>query len=114
MRYVSKEFLSPSAHESGSIVCTAETSKPDHISSYRANQGGSIDGSIRISDCSEHVIIDFNATGQKAFEKRVKKIDKMLEEITRFRQNYIVCWNQHQLDIAVRLAQDAVEDSLDD
>lgn len=110
MRYVSKEFLSPSAHESGSIVCTAETAKPDHISSYLAGQGGSIDASIRLADCSEHVIIDFNATGQKAFDKRVKKIDKMLEEITLFREQYIACWKQHQLDIAVRLAQD-VEDS---
>lgn len=111
MRYVSKEFLSPSAHESGSIVCTAETSKPDQISSYRAGQGGSIDGSIRIADCSEHVIIDFQATGQRAFEKRVKKIDKMLEEITLFREYYIACWKQHQLDIAAKLEQDALDDA---
>ena len=113
MRYVSKEFLSPSAHESGSIVCTVETSKPDQISNYRANQGGGIDASIRLADCSEHVIIDFNATGKKAFDKRLKKIDKMLEEITLFREQYIACWNQHQVDIKAVLAAES-EDSQDE
>lgn len=113
MRYVSKEFLSNCAHESGSIVCTIETAKPEDISSYRAKQGSNIDADIRIADCSEHVILDFNAVGQKAFDKRIAKLDKMLEEITLFREQYIACWKQHQLDIAVRLAQDAKDSQHD-
>lgn len=113
MRYVSKEFLSNCAHESGSIVCTIETVKQEDISSYRAKQGGNIDAGIRIADCSEHVIIDFNARGKKAFDKRLEKIDKMLEEIKLFREQYIACWNQHQVDILVVLANEA-EDSQHD
>lgn len=103
MRYVSKQFLSPCVHESGSIICKLETPLFDEMSLYRAERGGDIDASIRVSDCSDHAVIDFNAYGEEAYAKRLSKIDKMIEEITLFREKYIEAWTQNRKDVALKI-----------
>ena len=100
MRYVTKEFLSPSAGESGNIVCEITTQRLKDIRDYHIRDGGYISGNIRIADCGNHIILDFDASGQRAFEKRVAKLDKLISEIQAMRHQYVAMWENHQRDLA--------------
>lgn len=99
MRYVTKDFLSPSAGESGSIICEITTQRLKDIRDYHVRDGGYISGSIRMADCGNHIILDFDASGQRSFEKRVEKLDKLLHDIQAMRHQYVAMWENHIRDL---------------
>lgn len=100
MRYVSKDFLSQSPDESGSIICTIRTIQVKDMSQYTVNRGGKIEGSIQITDCSRMIELDFYAEGQRGFEKRLAKLDLFIEKLNAMRHQYTHMWENHQRDIA--------------
>lgn len=104
-RYVRKEFLSQAYDESGSIVSQISTSLVKDISEYQIDKGGYIHASLKISDCNENIYLDFDATGADNYRKRVDKMDKLIDEITRFRNQYVELWKNHQKDMAFRQRQ---------
>lgn len=101
MRYVTKEFLSPSPDESGSVICTIKTVQVKDFTSYgySIREGGHMSASVRIADCSDHVILDFDVNGQKGFEKRTAKLDKLIGELQAMRKQMGEMWASHQRDI---------------
>lgn len=99
MRYVTKDFLSASPDESGSVICKITTARVKDMSEYSIRDGGRIDGTLRISDCSDHVEIDFYAVGENNFKKRVEKFDLLLEKVQAMREQYVAMWENHQRDI---------------
>jgi hypothetical protein len=101
MRYTTKNFLSPSPEESGSIICKIETQRASDVkgNQWVIQQGGHMSASVRVADCSQHVYLDFDATGQKSFEKRVMKLDKMIDDLQAMRHQYIAMWENHIRDI---------------
>lgn len=99
MRYVSKEFLSSSPDEAGSIICTVTTRRIVDFSQYSVREGGFISGEVRIADCNDHVCLDFNATGQKGFNKRLEKLDKLIAELQTMRTQYEEMWYSHLRDV---------------
>lgn len=105
MRYVSKEFLSPCAHETGSIVCTIETPLVKGLYCHTIKQGVSITASVKVSDCHEHAIIDFNAHNEKSFNKRIAKLDKFIDELVKFRHQMIELQKNQGKDFAFRKQQ---------
>lgn len=109
MRYVTKDFLSQSPEESGSVICKITTARVKDITVYNVREGGRIDGSLRIADCSEHIELDFYAVGQKSFDKRVEKLDTLLEKIQAMRNQYVTLWENHQRDIEFYKKKEGIE-----
>lgn len=101
MRYISKQFLSPCAHETGSMVCQIET--PLIKSMYAGYQGvvsPDMDAYVWFRAChGEPVKLDFNATSQKEFEKRLTKVSLMIQELEDFRRQMGEMWYSHLRDV---------------
>lgn len=107
MRYSTKNFLSSSPDESGSLICKVETSLASDISDWTIRNGGQINGSVRVADCSQYVILDFDAVGQKSYEKRLSKLDKMIEDLQAMRHQYVAMWENHLRDINWKKVKDS-------
>ncbi|QYW06574.1 hypothetical protein uav_043 [Pseudomonas phage UAVern] len=103
MRYVRKEFLSPAADEAGSIICQIETPLQKDISLHYTTQGWAwMRGTVKVSDCSKTVHLDFDCHDQSSYEKRIAKLDKLLEEVQAMRNQYEAAWDNHLRDVAYR------------
>jgi hypothetical protein len=113
MRYVRKEFLSPSADETGSIVCQIETPQQKDISEHYTKEGCAwMRGTIKISDCSKTVHLDFDCHDERSYEKRIAKLDKIIEEVQAMRHQYEAQWDNHLRDVEHKrrsLAQEAID-----
>lgn len=59
-------------------------------------------GTLKISDCSKTVHLDFDCHDQSSYEKRIKKLDKLLEEVQAMRNQYEAGWENHLRDVAHR------------
>lgn len=100
MRHIDKRFLSESIGETGAMVCTIETPLAKDISDWTIREGGHISGSIQVRDCNGRPVhLDFDSTGQKTFEKRIAKLDLMVDMLTRMRKQYEEMWYSHQRDL---------------
>lgn len=113
MRYVSKQFLSPCAHESGSIVVSVETPLVKDLYDYGGTNGikPSLEASVTFRAChGEPCNLDFHARSQKDFEKRIAKVDKMLEELTKMRGQMTEMWYSHLRDIEYKKQQNKGDD----
>lgn len=98
-RYVSKEFLSPCAHETGSIVCQIQTPLVKDIAEWDAKRGPYLQASIKLRDCSDNIVLDFDVTHtQKRFDKRLAKLDKMIEELQNMRTHFVQMWEQSVIE----------------
>ena len=97
MRYTRKEFLTQEPHETGSIVIQLSTPRMKDMRSWNIKEGAYINGSVKISDCSQNIILDFESQGDKAHGKRLKKLDKLIEELQAMRHQYV-----HMYENAVR------------
>lgn len=113
MRYVRKEFLSPCADESGSIVCQIETPRQKDIHEYHVRDGSTwVRASIKINDCHKSALLDFDCSTQKGYEKRIEKLDKLLKEVQDMRNQYQEAWESSLRDVAYRgrqLEQEAID-----
>lgn len=112
MRYISKQFLSPCAHETGSIVCQIETPLvKDMYVGYKGVVTPDLDAYVWFRAChGEPVKLDFNACNQKEFEKRTAKIDLLIEELTKMRGQMTEMWYSHLRDIEFKTKELAKED----
>ena len=99
MRYVDKQFLTQGPHEGGSVFCFIETPLVKNIDNWTLEKGGNIHGSIQIRDCHNQIELDFGAGRQSEYEKRVEKIDHMIEMLSAFRKQYVEMWESHQRDV---------------
>lgn len=93
-RYVTKEFLSPSADETGSIVCQIETPLVKDISEYAMDNPWMRAG-IKMTDCSKYINLDFDCHDQASFEKRLAKLDKIINEVQSMRNQYEAMWENN-------------------
>ncbi len=99
-RYVRKEFLSPCADETGSIVCQIETPLLKDIAERYVEEGNTwMHGHIKINDCSKYVQLDFDCHDQKSYEKRIAKLDKLLKEVQDMRNQYEAMWLNDKRDV---------------
>lgn len=106
MRHTEKRFLSEDAGETGSMVCTVETSRVKDITKYSLDQDPSISGSIQVRDCSGRPVnLDFDAWGEKQWKKRLDKLDGMISQLQRMRTQYHEMWWSHMRDIEFKKAE---------
>ena len=110
MRHVDKRFLSDDADETGSMVCKVETVRVVDLSEWYLKGNPSICGSIQVRDCSSRpVYLDFDATGEKAFKKRLDKLDGMIAQLQRMRVQYHEMWWSHLRDIEFKKQEQTKE-----
>lgn len=100
MRHSEKRFLSDCSSETGTMVTTVETPLVKDLNDWVASHGGHITAGIQVRDCNNKpVYLDFDATGQKQFEKRLDKLDGMIAQLQRMRVQYHEMWWSHLRDI---------------
>lgn len=96
MRYSSKEFLSQSPYESGSIVTMVETALVKDICSYTLGQDPRMVAKMTLRACyGEPLELDFDVYGKGGFEKRLAKIQKLQDEIGKFKSHFVSGWENH-------------------
>jgi len=96
MRYTSKEFLSPSPYESGSIITSVETPLTKDICEYTIKQDPRMSAKIVMRACyGEPIELDFDVNGTRGFEKRLAKIQKLQDEIEKFKTHFVKGWENH-------------------
>lgn len=109
MRYVSKQFLSPCAHETGSIVVTVETPLVKDMYAWSAGceVKPNLDAGVSFRAChGEPCNLDFNANSQKDFDKRMAKLDVMIGELTKMRGQMTEMWYSHLRDVEFKNKQE--------
>lgn len=100
MRYVSKQFLSPAAHETGSIVCTIETPRIKDMSDWGGGAKPTLHASVSFRACyGEPVNLELNCDNQRSFEKRQDKLNLMIDELTKMREQMTEMWYSHLRDV---------------
>ena len=109
MRYVSKKFLSPCAYESGSIIAFVETPLVKDIHDYTI-RNPQISASLTLRACyGEPIKFEFDVSksegGGDTLQKRLDKIDMLLDEITKFRSQVENGWNNHIRNVEFRKEQ---------
>lgn len=113
MRYVRKEFLSQCADETGSMVIQIETPLASrlYVSDYNhdtnkkePNVRPDLEAWVQFRACyGEPVKLELGASNQKAFDKRLGKLDKMIDELTKMRGQMSEMWYSHLRDIEHRI-----------
>lgn len=96
MRYTSKEFLSTSPYESGSIVTMVETARVKDMCSYTLKGDPMINAKITLRACyGEPLELDFDVRGHKGFAKRLAKLEKLQDELEKFKTHLVNGWENH-------------------
>lgn len=113
MRFATKDFLSESPDESGSVICKLSTDRVRDMNSWShsVKSGGYMSGSLRISDCSDHIILDFDCTGQKGFDKRKAKLDKLISKLQDMRSQMDHMWESHLRDVDFFKKEQEIKDA---
>ena len=75
-----KTFLSDSHEEFGSVSWVVETNGEDNILGYV------VEANLTISDCSKCAQLDFDCKGYKHIDKRIKKLDTLIEELQKMKE----------------------------
>lgn len=110
MRYSSKEFLSPSPYESGSIVTMVETALVKDICSYTLGGDPRMTAKITLRACyGEPLELDFDVHGKGGFEKRLAKIEKLQAELEKFKSHFVSGWENHLRNYEFAKAEKAKE-----
>lgn len=112
MRYISKNFLSPCAGETGSIVVEVTTPRVKDLYVYGSGAEAKIhpdlDATLSFRACyGEPVKLDFNVSNQKDFEKRIAKLDLIVDELSKMRGQMTEMWYSHLRDIEFKMKQES-------
>lgn len=98
MRYINKQFLSDDYHESGSIVVKCETPKDikadkNELDAIIDEGDIYVDASVQIRDCyNEPISLDFSFSDEGGYEKRMKKMQLMLDILGEFKEQLSIHW----------------------
>lgn len=98
MRYADKQFLTQQHGETGTMAIQLSTTPFKDLCDWNVNNPH-IDGTVQIRDChGEPVNLDFSASGDKAFYKRLEKLDTMIERLQTMRKQYHEMYWSHKRD----------------
>lgn len=110
MRYLSKQWLSPAYEESGSMIIKASTTPVEHLWRSYAEKP-CIEAEIMFRAChGEPLLLDFDVRGHEALQKRKDKINLMIDELTKFREQLDILWAQAEADGAQWLLENPEDD----
>lgn len=83
MRHSNKMFLSDSIQEYGSLCYHVQTPRESELEYHY--HGISADCELRVSDCSNSVVLEFSFDDQASYEKRMRKINRMIGALDEMR-----------------------------
>lgn len=79
-----KQFLSDSPSETG-LICWAVTLDTDSYD-YRR-----VACDLKLSDCTDNIILDFDCYKTKDIDKRINKVDRLIASLTKLRGVLVTC-----------------------
>lgn len=89
MIYCSKKWLSARSDETGSMVCKAESPRVSDMYSDTP----SVDASVAFRSCyGEPCSLDFNIQSDKGLQRRIEKVDIMINELVEFKAQLPLMW----------------------
>lgn len=97
MKYVTKQFLNDSVDESGYIICTATSDKYDELSRYHAEHPSAA-VQVQLADCSKKIYLDFSVYEDAHVQKRIHKINILINDLEALREQISVVWEQAKED----------------
>lgn len=80
MKACDKRFLTNNPEEFGSVGWGVKTNPEDY---YK------IQAELRITDCYEKVTLDFNCEKEKHIDKRIQKLDNLIESLNLMRDSLV-------------------------
>ena len=99
MRYVDKQFLSDDYDESGSLVLKCESPKDatdqseDVVDRIMHPELLWVDAGAQFRDCySKPVDICFSFNDEAGYQKRLKKVDKLIYMLSEFKNQLTLHW----------------------
>jgi len=88
------------------MVTSVETMRVKDMDSWHVEREPNISGEIQVRDCNGRPVnLDFDAWGQKSFEKRLDKLDGMIAQLQRMRVQYHEMWYSHIRDIEFKKSE---------
>lgn len=78
VRKTSKKFLSDTPYEYGSVCWEVFVDPEDRYDLIQAD--------IRITDCSENIILQFSSQKEKHLDKRIQKLDNLIDSLKEMRK----------------------------
>lgn len=77
MKARDKQFFNESTHEWGYVGW--------HVSNTRDDPFPYVTAGLKVADCSDYVWLDFNCTTAQEVPKRIKKLDVLIDSLTKLR-----------------------------
>ena len=81
VKYSSKVFLGTDPNEYGAICASIYRSSYEKYDSF--------DASIRLQDCSKHIVLDFCINNVAERLERIAKVEKLIMELEAFRDHFM-------------------------
>lgn len=78
VRKTSKKFLSDTPYEYGSVCWEVLVDPEDRYDLIQAD--------VRITDCSENIILQFSSQKEKHLDKRIQKLDNLIDSLKEMRK----------------------------
>lgn len=78
VRKTSKQFLSDTPYEYGSVCWEVFVDPEDRYDLIQAD--------LRITDCSEKIILGFSSQKEKHIDKRIQKLDNLIDSLKEMRK----------------------------
>lgn len=79
-----KTFLNDSHEDSGSICWYVRTDHKDYLDRE-------VTAEVKITDCSKVICLDFDCQEKRHIDKRIAKVDTLINELTKFRDALESC-----------------------
>lgn len=99
MRYADKQFLTDSHGETGTMAIQISTTRVKDLCDWNVNNPH-IEANVQLRDChGEPIVLDFAASGEKQFFKRLDKLDNMIARLQKMRVQYHEMWYSHKRDL---------------
>ena len=84
-----KKFLSDSHEEGGTVSWRGKTGQESWDNSL-------FEGEVRLTDCSKAIYLEFNCHRYKDIQKRLDKVDVLLEELNKFKGTLLEAQRVHK------------------
>lgn len=93
IRHRNKVFLSDSHEQGGSVTWNVAADKGVDDDGKKKDP---ITSTLRITDCYRIVYLEFDCSKVKHIQKRIDKVDVLLEEITKFKEALLEAQEFHK------------------
>ncbi len=99
MRLTLKQFLSDSPDETGFIIITASSPRVEDIQECTWYEKGGVEAQVQVGDCSQKVYLSFDVKDDISLEKRIAKLNVMIDNLTLLRNTLPALWEDAKSNV---------------